>query len=132
MNTVRLYLGIVVTAFLFACGSDDKVTMKNLHFGSDEPIAGVEARLKVISALESSLVSSIVSVGSTSFGDGTLVYQRRESNGDLSILAYSKSAIQTKSVVLLRGSSAENQFAIVDFRCSDQSGNRVPCIAEWR
>lgn len=129
------YLGFLFTACvivgLAACGGSAQPEPRALILQAAQPVAGAEVSLSRSSAQLLSIDAVDFEKNELGLGADVVTMLRQESNGDVSLAAYSQGAPAVTKLRLLTLTGDAALPLVARLRCADQAGNPVDCQAQW-
>lgn len=131
MRYLKFLFAACVIVGLAACGGSAQPQHRTLILQAAQPVAGIEVRLSRSSDQALSLDAVGFDKSELGLGTDVVTVSRQESNGDVSLSAYSQVAPTVTNLRLLTLLGGATLPLVVRLRCADQAGNPVDCLARW-
>lgn len=131
MRNFRFLLAACVIVGLAACGGSAQPQHRALILQAAQPVAGIEISLSRSSTQVLSRDAVAFDKSELGLGADVVTMSRQESNGDVSLSAYSQRAPAVTNLRLLTLSGGVALPLVARLRCADQAGNPVVCRAQW-
>lgn len=131
MRYLRFLFVACVIGGLAACGGSAQPEPRALILQAAQPVAGIEIRLSSSGTQVLSLDAVAFDTSKLGLGADVVTMSRQESNGDVSLSAYSQGAPAVTNLRLLTLSGGAALPLVARLRCADQAGNPVDCQAQW-